>query len=103
MTFHITKIYPKHRRSIPRLKEEHRKDEAVKREIVFLWVCFDQMCGKRLVGTLSDILSMLLHRGRINGDQEVLAAGESREAKRKRRSKDRKRNGCLWGRSVPPP
>jgi len=72
VTFHITKIYPKHRRSIPRLKEEHRKDEAVKREIVFLWVCFDQMCGKRLVGTLSDILSMLLQRGRINGDQEVL-------------------------------
>ena len=46
-------------------------NEAVKREIVFLWECFDQMYGKCLVAMLSDILPVLVQQGRVNRDQEV--------------------------------
>ena len=45
--------------------------EAVKKQIVFLWDCFDQMCGKRLVAMLPDILPVLVQRQHIREDEQV--------------------------------
>jgi transposase len=41
-------------------------DEAVKKVLVFLWDCFDQMCGKRLVAILPDVLPVLVTRKRLS-------------------------------------
>lgn len=46
-------------------------DRAVRKEILFLWDCFDQMCGKRLVAMLPDLLPVLVRRQRIRNDEEV--------------------------------
>ena len=46
-------------------------DQAVKNEILFLWDCFDQMCGKRLAAMLPDLLPVLVQRQRIRNDEEV--------------------------------
>lgn len=45
--------------------------EAVQKQIVFLWDCFDQMCGKRLVAMLPDILPVLVQRQQISKDQQI--------------------------------
>lgn len=40
-------------------------DEAVRREVEFLWKLFDQMCGKRLVAMMADVLPALLDHRRV--------------------------------------
>jgi transposase InsO family protein len=40
-------------------------DQAVKRVLLFLWDCFDQMCGKRLAALLPQLLPLLLKYGRL--------------------------------------
>jgi len=40
----------------------HTYDQAVKKLLVWLWECFDQMCGKRLVAVLPDVLPVLAKR-----------------------------------------
>ncbi len=40
-------------------------DEAVKKVLVFLWDCFDQMCGKRLAAILPQMLPLLVRRKRL--------------------------------------
>ena len=42
-----------------------RYDEEVKRIVVYLWECFDQMCGKRLASILPQMLPMLLKHRRL--------------------------------------
>ena len=54
-----------------RIERPPTYDEAVKEEIVFLWDCFDQMCGKRLVAMLPDILLVLIKSERITDDPQV--------------------------------
>jgi hypothetical protein len=46
-------------------------DQAVRNEILFLWDCFDQMCGKRLVAMLPDLLPVLVQRSRIRTDEAI--------------------------------
>lgn len=46
-------------------------DEAVKKILVFLWDCFDQMCGKRLVAILPDVLPVLATRRRLSKTDPV--------------------------------
>jgi len=37
-------------------------DETVKKLLIVVWECFDQMCGKRLVAILPDVLPLLAKR-----------------------------------------
>jgi hypothetical protein len=46
-------------------------DQAVRKEILFLWDCFDQMCGKRLVAIFPDLLPVLVQWNQIRNDEEV--------------------------------
>jgi len=46
-------------------------DESVKRELVFIWEWFDQMCGKRLVALLPDILPVLVQQDRVTEGDDV--------------------------------
>jgi hypothetical protein len=41
-------------------------DQAVKEWLLLLWECFDQMCGKRLVAILPDVLPVLAKREGLN-------------------------------------
>ncbi len=45
--------------------------EAVKRVLVYLWDCFDQMCGKRLVAVLPALLPTLVKRKVLTKDGAV--------------------------------
>jgi hypothetical protein len=51
------------RRNLRRPVVRPRKyDAAVKKILALLWECFDQMCGKRLVAILPDVLPVLARR-----------------------------------------
>lgn len=40
-------------------------DERVRKVLVYLWDCFDQMCGKRLVAILPQMLAVLIRHRRL--------------------------------------
>jgi len=42
-----------------------RYDQRVKKVLLFLWECFDQMCGKRLVALLPQMLALLVRQGKL--------------------------------------
>lgn len=48
----------------------HPTGEVVEKEVVFCWEFFDQMCGKRLVEMIPDILPSLV-KHRLSEDKEV--------------------------------
>lgn len=48
-------------------------DQRVKKVLVYLWECFDQMCGKRLVAVLPQMVALLVHQGKLNKDDEAYA------------------------------
>jgi hypothetical protein len=41
-------------------------DQTVKRVLIFLWDCFDQMCGKRLAAVLPLMLARLVKQGKLS-------------------------------------
>lgn len=43
----------------------HKYDQAVKGVLVYLWDCFDQMCGKRLAAILPQMLPLLLKHNKL--------------------------------------
>jgi hypothetical protein len=46
-------------------------DQRVKKVLLYLWECFDQMCGKRLVALLPQLLALLVRQGTLSRDGEV--------------------------------
>ena len=40
-------------------------DQGVKKHLIGLWECFDQMCGKRLVAVLPQMLELLVKKGKM--------------------------------------
>jgi len=43
-------------------------DQRVKKVLLYLWECFDQMCGKRLVAILPQMLGLLVKQGKLKKD-----------------------------------
>ncbi len=48
-------------------------DQAVKKVLVYLWECFDQMCGKRLAAILPQMLGVLIKQGKLKKHSAVYA------------------------------
>jgi hypothetical protein len=45
---------------------QRKYDETVRKLLIVVWECFDQMCGKRLVAILPDVLPVLATRKGLN-------------------------------------
>ncbi len=54
-------------------RRPRRYDQRVKRVLLYLWECFDQMCGKRLVAVVPQMLGLLVRQGKLTKGSEVYA------------------------------
>lgn len=61
----LVKLVGGHRNKRPPMRRPRKYDDEVQRLLVYLWNCFDGMCGKRLAALLPQILPLLLKHKKL--------------------------------------
>jgi hypothetical protein len=73
----LVKLVAGHRNKRRPTVRPRKYNEEVKRVLVYLWDCFDQMCGKRLVAILPQMLAILIRQKKLK--KSDMAYGKLRQ------------------------
>jgi hypothetical protein len=61
----VVKLVVGRRNKRRRSERQRTYDQRVKKLLVYLWDCFDQMCGKRLVAVLPQMVGLMVRQGKL--------------------------------------